>query len=252
MTDGAGFMNGAALTQICERMGYPARPDAVQGRIGGDKGMWMLLYKAADLDEAPKIWTRRQSQRKIRHLPISDPSQPANRAHLIFNLLSPSKARPECCLAMHAIINLSHNGVPDEVFMSLLEKGLDADVRALTQWTEPLIPVAKTIHNSGGLTGARLQRLAQGTSRAHGFISDFARDKNTADAHKSSGRKPFSGEPISLHEVAYEMLQSGFDPKQSKILSEKIRRILTLQIDDYVKRFKIPVPESVYAFILPG
>ena len=63
-TDGCGLINGAALSAIARQMGYEERPTAVQGRIGGAKGLWVLHPRQQSHTGVPKIWIR-PSQRNI-------------------------------------------------------------------------------------------------------------------------------------------------------------------------------------------
>ncbi|KAA1474045.1 hypothetical protein DENSPDRAFT_882495 [Dentipellis sp. KUC8613] len=90
MTDGCGFMNGAALIHIAQHLQLPTWPTTVQGRIAGAKGVW-LLHPTDRLSTAPpRIWIR-DSQNKIK-LPA-----PAalDRAHLIFDLVGPARLSAE-------------------------------------------------------------------------------------------------------------------------------------------------------------
>lgn len=256
MTDGCGLINGAALYIITQRMGYPHRPTAVQGRIAGSKGLWMLHPHHQSPEEQPRIWIR-DSQKKINHGPNDDPLRPSNRALLIFDLLTPSRVTVPTRLSMLSINNLSHNGVPNHVFESLIKKDLEEEVAPLTRWKDSMLPVAKAISNAGRITGSRLQRFAGGMSRAHGFIRDFHRDEEGDDSAAPdlpicAGREPYSGAPIALHECTYELLAAGFNPLNSIVVADKIHSILKLVIESYVKSFKIAVSESIEAFILPG
>jgi hypothetical protein len=53
MTDGCGYISGAALTTIMRVMKYSSRPTAVQGRIAGAKGMWVLHPDPVHQVQAP-------------------------------------------------------------------------------------------------------------------------------------------------------------------------------------------------------
>jgi len=57
---------------------------------------------------------------------------------------------------------------------------------------------------------------------------------------------------LSLHEVAIELLQSGFDPRENKLLQEKILYIMKGIIKTSVEKYRIPLPESAMSFIVPG
>ena len=64
MTDGCGFINRTALTLIARRFTLPhGMPTAVQGRVAGAKGMFML--HPYDRHPEPRVWIR-DSQNKIK------------------------------------------------------------------------------------------------------------------------------------------------------------------------------------------
>lgn len=257
------MINGAALTIIGNSgvVKLSHRPVAVQGRIAGAKGMWVLHPDDQSPAAPPRIWIR-PSQKKI------NLQTPLHRAHLIFDLVCPSRVTIPSRLSMQTIVNLSHNGVPDCSFDSLIEKELEALIEPLTQWKDPhaMLTVAKAIEQAGHITGSRLQRLARGSTRALGLGRGFHRDEadeNDDDRDDGadllpgaekiySGRDVDSGAPLALFENAYELTLAGFHPLTFPPLYEKMRCIVSSVIDTSVKSYKIPVSESVEAFIIPG
>lgn len=260
LTDGCGLINEAALTVIFKSgvVNLAHRPIAVQGRIGGAKGMWVL--HPHNNSPAPEIWIR-DSQKKI------DLPTPLGRSHRIFELLCPSRVVTPSHLNMQVISNMSYNRVPDEAFTSLINEDLEKIVKTLTNWKAPhaMIGVAKAVHEAGRISGTRLQRVAPGNTRALGLGRDFHRDDepegNAEGDHDLSkpgppptysGRCNISQAPIAIHENAYELLVAGFHPLKLEHLHTKMKKITTLAIDSSVKTFHIAVPESVEAFILPG
>jgi RNA-dependent RNA polymerase len=75
VTDGCGFISGAGLTSIMRVMRYPARPTAVQGRIAGAKGMWVLHPDPGHqvADGQPRIWIcDSQNKNKINLGPLGE------------------------------------------------------------------------------------------------------------------------------------------------------------------------------------
>jgi RNA-dependent RNA polymerase len=261
LTDGCGLMNGAALTAIWNSttVKLPHRPVAVQGRRGGEKGMWTLDPTDQSPTAPPRMYSR-PSQNKI-NLP-----RPLHRAHLIFDLLAPSRVTMPSHLSTQTINCLSHNGVPDTAFKTLVEKELEAVIQPLTDWDGPgsMLAVAKAIERAGHITGARLQRLAGGSTKALGLSRDFHRDEDDGDrddhgdvfqsleSQVSSGRESFSDAPRSAFESAYELLLAGFHPLKLKLLYDKMQKIVSYVVDNFVKNLRIPVSESVEAFIIPG
>src|ERR1700683_549127 len=259
LTDGCGLINKAALTAIFRsgRVQLTHRSSALQGRIRGYKGMWMLCHE--DKSTTPLIWVR-TSEKKI------NLQSPLDRVHRIFELVSPEHVKTPSHLNMQTINNLSHNGMPHAVFSSLIKTELEDLIKPLTEWgnSHSMIATAKAVHQAGHIGGARLQRLAGSSIKALGLRRDFHRDATEevtpdaedsaepTDIHVYTGRSKFNDAPLSLHENAYELILAGFHPLMLDFLYDKMKRIITLTIDSFVKSFRIPVSESLEAFILPG
>jgi len=260
LTDGSGFINEAALTAIYRSGILPLthRSSAVQARIGGAKGMWM--QHPDDTSLTPYIWVR-PSQTKIKH-----PS-PLCRAHCILELLSPEHVTMPSHLSMQTINNLSHNGVPHTVFTALIKAELEALIKPLTDWqhSHSMVTVARAVYQAGRIGGARLQRVAGSSIKALGLSRDFHRDKAEGDVTPDAnditglaerrvftGRSEFNKAPLSPHESAYELILAGFHPLYFEFLYDKMKTVVTIAIDSFVKNFHITVSESLEAFILPG
>jgi RNA-dependent RNA polymerase len=253
MTDGCGFINGSALSLICRAMSLEYRPSAVQGRIAGSKGVWILHPTDRSPSEPRRIWIR-GSQKKIEFENLDD------RGHRIFNFVAPPRLTSHR-MTMQSIVNLSHNGVGDEVFKTLLTEALSAEVKQITDWDGPhaMLALWRAIHQQG-VGRSRLQRHSQGATRALGLAGREIKEQiatsinvEVDEPHVAcSSRDLYSGAPLSLHESALEMLQAGFHPLKSKALYEKLRNVLTCVIDSHIKEYRIGVLRSAEVFIVPG
>ncbi|KAJ7469578.1 RNA dependent RNA polymerase-domain-containing protein [Mycena latifolia] len=256
MTDGCGFINRSALLSITKTVGYASLPTAVQGRIGGAKGLWIL--HPTDEDASPRIWIR-DSQVKIR-------LQGEHRVHRIFDLLRashPSQTEARHKLSEQSILCLSSNGIPDDVLVRLLVDGLEQTVKPLLDWGTGAMPTLwRAVGNAGSVSASRLQRIAGSKSRVLGFRKrdseklDEEPDTTAMDIDSSasvrSGRDNGGG-PLSLHESAMELIQAGFNPKTSAYLNEKMRFIIRTEIKSIVDKYRISLPESTAsdAFVIP-
>ncbi|KAJ6601026.1 RNA dependent RNA polymerase-domain-containing protein [Mycena vulgaris] len=257
MTDGCGFINRSGLLLITKTVGYDSLPTAVQGRIGGAKGLWIL--HPTDEDANPKIWIR-DSQLKI-HL------QGDHRVHRIFDLLRashPSQTEARYELSEQSILCLSSNGIPDDILVSLLVEGLEHTVKPLLNWGAGAMPALwRAIGNAGAVPGTRLQRVAGSKSRILGFrdrepeerdvdLEPVAADSDDLETTNRSGRDNGGG-PASLHERAMELLQAGFHPTTSAYLNDKMRYIIKTEINSVVDKYRISLPESTAsdAFVIP-
>jgi predicted Zn-dependent protease len=58
--------------------------------------------------------------------------------------------------------------------------------------------------------------------------------------------------PLALHESAMELVQANFHPAKTEQLYEKIKHIMKKTIEASVKDYRIPILESLGAFIVPG
>lgn len=266
-------MNGAALMQIGKWMGFGSPPAAVQGRILGSKGVWLLHPTDRAPDAPPRIWIR-PSQRKIRLLPeyTVDSLKTLHRAHRIFDLVMPSRSTVPARLSRLTIVNLAHNGVPTRILSELMEEGLRAEVEGLTQWhgagAMPLLWHA--VNKASGTSFQRLRRTAAGIQRALGLTrrrneedddddepaplpSDFPFE---GDEEWTYGEEPSKPEidvpPPAIGEGIIERIQAGFSPLKDYYLYLELKTLLKTVMESYIKEYHIIVPESAEAFIVPG
>lgn len=215
MTDGCGLINATALKLLTQRFGYTSMPTAVQGRIAGAKGLWILHPK--DTSPVPKIWIR-DSQRKITYPSL-------DRAHRILDLLHVSNSSPMTSnfnLSKQSVLNLWYNGVRSETLANLMKTGLEESIKQLTDWKRPLdmVHLWNAISKNGGVVASRLARLSAGKSRALGFSgrewsrsedSEAAKDSETENVTTQSsftGRNPHSGGMASSFNFFYFSLSS--------------------------------------------
>ncbi|KAJ3558083.1 hypothetical protein NM688_g1122 [Phlebia brevispora] len=263
-TDGCGFMNGAALMAIGQRMSYSCRPTAVQGRFLGSKGVW-LLHPEDQLPTAPpRIWVR-PSQLKIHHVE-GDKWTPANlesvhRAQLIFDLLAPARLILPSRLNRLAVLNLAHNGIPKEILVKLMDEGLRAEIDALCQWEgEGAMELLwYAVNRASAVTAQRLQRVSTGLQRALGLLGREADDSFAErDLSDDDGRTSTSlgggdvGSPDTVAESVLEQLQAGFSPTTDLRLCENVKQVIKNVLQSAIQDFHITVPCSAEAFIVPG
>lgn len=251
LTDGCGYINGAALTLIARRLGLPSRPTAVQGRVAGSKGLWILHGEDRSPTEPPRIWIR-DSQRKVKL-----PRLEAGGAHVIFDLVSQStRITVPAHLNYQLIINLAENGVDSGVFQELMHAGLTDVFTSLTQWDGPgAMPLLwDRINIMGSVTRARLQKIAHGFARAIGLANRFEMDREGDGDGDDEGDPSLDSNDSerSLHETVLALIQAGFDPRSSSFLNEKMRYVIKNAVDRCLRGYHIEVPQSAGAFIVPG
>ncbi|KAK7043739.1 hypothetical protein VNI00_008351 [Paramarasmius palmivorus] len=258
LTDGCGLMNNAALVAIAKATGSATTSAAVQGRIGGAKGLWILDVN--DNSPVPRIWIR-DSQNKIKYDKL-------DRAHRIFDLLTASHPLTQASLSTQSVTNLSANGVPSDVFKGLMREGMEKLTDSLTAWgrhENDMVALWDSIGRLSSTSAARAARIAASLSRALGLSRrpkdsvQFDLDLGQADDDEGSpdstiaGRGSDTGLPESWSEVAQEMLQSGFHPLDCAYLAEKIEWILNNAIKKAIDKCIIPLPEgdAFEGFVIP-
>lgn len=244
-------------------MGYGIRPTAVQGRIAGSKGMWVLHPSPLEQvsDGPAKIWIR-PSQTKIN---LGSYSQ-LGKAQRTFDLLSPSRVTTPSRLSSQTLVNLSYNGISHEILKKLMALGLKEEIQPFMEWTQPqaMVLVWKAVERAGSVVKGRLRRLLAGQARALGLCQFHPLDEQGQEDEEENddlnyshpltdpGHKKASGQPLTLHESVLELLQSGFHPLKLEYLFQKLELVITMVLDDYVEKFHIPIMESCEAYIVPG
>ena len=252
LTDGCGFINGGALTLIARRLNLPSRPTAVQGRVAGSKGLWILHPVDRSATEPPRIWIR-DSQRKVKL-----PSLEEGSAHVIFDVITQSNhIKVPARLNYQTVMNLAENGVSSEIFQCLLHEGLNELFSSLTQWDGPgAMPLLwSTVNSLGSVTRTRLQKIANGLERAIGLSSRFEMDRKDEEDNDESDDEDSSDtcdDERSLYQAVLELIQAGFDPRSSPILYEKMRTVVKQAMDRHLEKFHLDVCQSAEAFIVPG
>lgn len=248
LTDGCGFINAAASTLIARHLGLSGRPTAVQGRVAGSKGLWILHPRHRSATEPPRIWIR-DSQRKVRLTSLGEDS-----AHVIFDLVAQSNNITfPSRLNKQLTVNLAENGVSTQVFEDLLREGLAAIFASVTQWdgagAMPLL--WNNVNSLGGVSRSRLQKVARGLARAIGLAKRFEMDREDAEDDDDDEDPDMEAEFKSLHQSVLELIQAGFNPKSSPYLFEKMQFVLKQAMDLFLKKYHIEVPQSAEAFVVP-
>ncbi|KIK68052.1 hypothetical protein GYMLUDRAFT_216523 [Collybiopsis luxurians FD-317 M1] len=254
MTDGAGLVNKAALRLLYRKFDWAEWPTAFQCRIAGAKGM--LLQHPDDDHLEPRVWIR-NSMNKIKYLNLN-----SDRALCVVDVLRASHPRFTCKLSSETIIILAENGVPKKVFFSLLDKTLDSLVTSLTTWEtrHDMEELWLTLSRLGGVFSARSARQKSGMARVQGYSELDAHDDDDDDGLDDGGDEErstawwddeVSGQPSSLEETVMGLIDGSFKPQECPVMRDKLKKILISQITNHVANFRIEVPMSFTAFILP-
>ncbi|KAF9812816.1 hypothetical protein IEO21_05963 [Rhodonia placenta] len=240
MTDGCGLIRLDILQQIADRLAWPMVPMAIQVRICGSKV-------------------------KIKHAVDGKVPLDIDPAMLTIDVLRPSRMTSPARLSTETIINLAENGVHTSVFVKLMQESMQKKVEGLTTWQGDygLYRLWMNVARAGGIVSARLAREAAGAARAKGYVfEDFTdeagdedgfdqMDKALEDHSTAWWDDPISGCPSTLEETVLVLLDSGFKPDTCPVLAAKLKEVVKRAINSYVRRYRVDVPQSCTAYIVP-
>ncbi|KAF4602055.1 hypothetical protein EYR40_005257 [Pleurotus pulmonarius] len=267
MTDGAGFINLAGLHQLYHKFGWSRMPTAIQCRVGGGSlddragdAKGLLILDIHDQLLEPRIQLR-PSQVKIKHAA----SARHDLAWQVIDVLRASHSHSPSRLSTETIINLAENGVPAQAFIDLLKASLKATIDPLLQWVGPdaMLDLWCAVAQVGGVMAARLAREKRGEARLQGYSNgevDLEMDDEdglhqfdyTIQQRSTAWwADPISGCPSSLEETVMYLLEVGFTPQKLPVLKEKLEKVIKPAIKRHIQSYRIDVPMSLTAFIIP-
>jgi RNA-dependent RNA polymerase len=216
--------------------------------------------------DAPKVWLR-PSQRKIKY----SPNETRDPAHLIMDILRTSYMRTPARVSPESIINLTENGVPQQVFIDLMKTSVTTIVTGLTTWDGPeaMYDLWLNVERAGAVCFARRAREAAGEARVRGFGDRQTEEDEDEDEDEDEERlegfdkaldqrssawwaDQISGCPSSLEETVMVLLDSGFTPQECPILREKLKQVVTTKVKTRTQNYRYDIELSVGAFVIPG
>ncbi|KAG8910793.1 hypothetical protein FRC01_006123 [Tulasnella sp. 417] len=260
MNDGCGLINRAALRLIQKQKDLSSMPTALQGRIAGAKGLWIL--DLTDQGNRPHIWITK-SQKKIHYTDQELEEDPSRR---IFDLLRVAQVKECVRLSAQPIINFAHNGVPDTVFSELLQEGLKGSIdQILEDWkSDDAVAMWSMVFNRSGVGSIRRRRYEKFSERIFGKFCDTKETEEhllTSDGFVSSGDigdfdnsgpDPNSGWPTEFAEQIIVLLQAGFTPSKCSYLASLMKSYLNMEVKQITQGCHIPVKRSAEVFTAPG
>jgi len=259
MTDGCGRINETAMRMIQHHRGLKELPHAIQARIAGAKGLWLL--DKSDQSDQPMIWCT-QSQIKVQYADATLQSDPSLR---ILDLLRVNRTKYRSFLTTQPIVNLAHNGVGDHIISRLLQDALKSEIdRFLDMWSGG--PDDRrlwlTVFQRGKLSSIRQQRHSNIHLRELIPSTKVSQEEETATnadpkdllaiTAPLTSPDPYSGYPWSAYERAADMLAAGFIPSQCAPLAETIRQILHTEREEILLKLRFPLDYSAEAWSIPG
>jgi len=221
MNDGCSVCSPMVMRKIREMLNLTETPTAVQGRLGGAKGMWFADPVADQYSE--ELWIKvTDSQLKYKFHDEDRDVDEFDWARMTLFVLNYSKEPSPKALNIQLVPILRRQGVPFEAFKELLETHLDEDL-------EQLLDAAKNRTSLRHWLGS------------HGLEDRFRIwDIPVFD----------SGAPGSPAEQMAMLLDAGFDPIDCGFLMDKLNTIVGQQFDKILDKLHIRVPCSTTIYCI--
>ncbi|KAG8715948.1 hypothetical protein FRC11_012567 [Ceratobasidium sp. 423] len=247
MTDGAGFINAAAMNQVTSRMKWSSVPVSIQARIGGSKGLFILHPSDRLPDDPPRIYIR-PSQIKVKLDPDTRRWCPS---HRILDVLIRNTMSTGVQVTDQVIMNLSHNMVQTSTLDSLTRTHIES--ASLIPYVKEgrLIQLWETIFTRSKVQESILKGLTPDSiARAQGLGSIKENEQDLLDAKFCYQPDPHSGHPPNFETQALGLLQSGFDAKFTPLFNriESLQKSILFGLDE---KCHLHIPHSACALIIP-
>ncbi|KIW91622.1 uncharacterized protein Z519_07590 [Cladophialophora bantiana CBS 173.52] len=223
MNDGCALIShplAKAIWAACGGEGEP--PSAVQGRISGGKGLWLVDYQ----NQNPNVSERNywievsESQLKIKPHPLDRVDADSDATLRTFEVLKFASECKPARLNIQLINVLENGGVP----RSVLQEALQSDVQSFTNTL------------TEAMKDPRHLRL---------WMQEHARSSRL-EANKVLGSFPSDRkEQIKL------LLESGFHPQTCRVLIDNAYILLSHWMTNYVDKMRILIPHSTSVFCAP-
>jgi RNA-dependent RNA polymerase len=184
-------------------------------------------------------------------------------AHCIIDVLRGSHMQSPIQISREMITNLGENGVPHTIFAELFRNSLSTRIDSLLDWDghDAMPRLWASIFRKGNVMAARIARESTWTARARGAQSYEQEDDNEDEEAEDTDSLPrsiawweddISGCPSTLEETVLSFLEYGFHPTSNSILAEKLRIVVKTAVKSCMGKYRVNVPMSCSAFIVPG
>lgn len=226
-------LDGPVMDDGCALISYPLAkaiwtsyggdgevPSAVQGRISGAKGLWIVDYHGRFDNVSDRAFWIQVSDSQLKIKPHPRDRADADAFQRTFEVLKFSTPAAEARLNMQLVTVLEDRGVP----RSVLREALESDLESF----------------SGSLSAAMKSPVALRLwMQEHGFSS------------KSSSSNDLGSFPKGHKDRMSFLLESGFHPQECDRLVSSAAELLKYHVSDYMETLRIRLPHSTIVFCAP-
>ncbi|OAD75789.1 RNA-dependent RNA polymerase RdRP [Phycomyces blakesleeanus NRRL 1555(-)] len=257
MTDGCGIISCAAMRKIMQLEGKDDVPCAIQGRIAGAKGIWIL---SPELDFTSGEWIEiRKSQNKFK-TGVLQKDASIDPLHYTFDLVKRSVCVYPASLNTQFIQCLSSGGVPTEVFVVLLQDYLhrlssvitgSKDIKLLRDWVVKEGNLMRTRLDADIVEkGLWVERAKEEDTYVEWDTEDTDDVVNISPLETQWRINKYSGFPAMSHEAIVRLIDSGFD-LTNKFVAGRVTQVFRDAMRNLTTKYKIEIQQSCMATCIP-
>ncbi|POG62303.1 hypothetical protein GLOIN_2v1697445 [Rhizophagus irregularis DAOM 181602=DAOM 197198] len=226
-TDGCAAISLAAMKEVAEILGCKETPPAIQGRIGGAKGVW---YIDPQRDLCENKWIElRKSQIKYKHY-LNEDDVHLRTLEVLHVVVPPTKPG---ALNSQLIRVLYNGGVPLKIFTEMMNEYAEKIKSEVIGCDNPQSLIAWVTNNSNIMRN-RLEIFYN-----HYFENESSDDDCDLYVDSESESYTMSGFPDNPSEQCIQMLQAGFTPSTCPYLARNLKSVLSSTLKSLFTKFRI-------------
>ncbi|CAB4401014.1 unnamed protein product [Rhizophagus irregularis] len=231
-TDGCAAISLAAMKEVAEILGCKETPPAIQGRIGGAKGVW---YIDPQRDLCENKWIElRKSQIKYKHY-LNEDDVHLRTLEVLHVVVPPTKPG---ALNSQLIRVLYNGGVPLKIFTEMMNEYAEKIKSEVIGCDNPQSLIAWVTNNSNIMRN-RLEIFYN-----HYFENESSDDDCDLYVDSESESYTMSGFPDNPSEQCIQMLQAGFTPSTCPYLARNLKSVLSSTLKSLFTKFRVNISLS--------
>ncbi|KAG0643041.1 RNA dependent RNA polymerase-domain-containing protein [Tuber brumale] len=211
MNDGCSVVSPRVMQEIRRILDLHETPTAVQARLGGAKGVWMI---------DPSIgWSSDEIFIKVTasQLKYSGYADDQDWARMTLDILHTSHEPRPATINTQLIPILENRGVPFQALKELIEEHLEEDLDELFQVIDKPVELRKWIYDRGSVGRGRISY---------------------------NGIQVTGSMPSTKHEMAILLLESGFLVRSCRVLMDHVRVMIDQYCEELKEKLHVRIPHS--------
>lgn len=232
MTDGCSMASVSCFTELSEILSTKRTACAVQARLGGAKGVWIIDPSGTGQEPFATV---RNSQQKFSL--ASGKYDPQHWTLEVCKVVGGARnTNTKGTLNWQIIGVLQDGGVPAMAFVEIVNEFVKEEASHLMDWTNPA-RIWSSIATLGRVTAMRLNLLDD--------------DDEEEPIMEMAGQQYSSGMPRDPYETCLKLLEAGFLPTNCPLLAHKVRFCLEQLLAPAQQKYRIPLESSAHLMAIP-